>query len=237
MKCVNSNQEYTDHSVFEDFAKSSYRAIAESPKLTEMQQLLQFLCRHAVKSSYLCLFLRCESDSCQHCRRVSVTAPGVTSLLRSAGNRLFTPTPSPYLTDHYLTFLECCFALKAGKPLSEIDEGVSKKQSMCQFGCKYVFLSKRDEDLHNHLVYPAELRTKQRQVQQQKWQSSGSEQQGQRKVATDTLLRAVVLYLHRTISWYSTRGVMATTFHVADLQRSDCLFNNNLPVFGILLAL
>ena len=89
--------------------------------------------------------------------------------------------PSPYLTDHYLTLLECCFALKAGKPLSEIDEGVSKKQSMCQFGCKYVFLSKRDEDRHNHLVHPAELRTKQRQAQQQKRQSAGSEQQGAKK--------------------------------------------------------
>ena len=108
VKCIDSSQQYTDHKVLEDFSKFSYRAVTWDPTLKEMQQFLQFLCRHAVKSSYLCLFLRSEIDSCQHRSRTAVTAPGVTSLLRAAGDCLFTPTPSPHLPGHFLTFLECC---------------------------------------------------------------------------------------------------------------------------------
>ena len=60
----------------------------------------------------------------------------------STGHHLFTLTPyiSPHLQGHFLTFLKCCFALKAEKPLEEIGSGVSRKSqraslvaSMCWY--------------------------------------------------------------------------------------------------------
>ena len=194
--CVISEQQYTDHQVFEDFSHSSFRAIADDPKLQEMQELLKFLCHHAAKSPYLCSFLRCKTDSCQHCSKLPIrSTSGVVPLLHAAGGRLFTPMPSQYLPGHYSTFLEACLALKAGKPLQEINAGISKALSICEFGCKNIFMSKRDQDRHHHLVHPAELsnaRTGRHQILRQTIQ--------RKRRAIGVHLKDVVWLSARTIS-------------------------------------
>ena len=66
-------------------------------------------------------------------------------------------------TDRTTFFTRAQKEWKAGNPLQSINAGIQKMQSPCEFGCKYVFASKRDEDRHHHLVHPAELRAKQRE--------------------------------------------------------------------------
>ena len=93
---------------------------------------------------------------------------------------MLTPTLSPHLPGHILTFLECCLALKAGKSLEEIDSGVSKKVSMPVW-LQVCHCIERDEDHHHHLVHPTELRAQQRQAQQENRKSTTSEPQAAEK--------------------------------------------------------
>lgn len=176
VECVKPYQKYSDHGILERYSKASYKAIEDNEELKRIRQLLVFLCKHTVRTAYLLMFLRCQRKSCLHCSSRKVEATGVMELLRSAGGRLFSPTPSPTDPEHFMTFMECCFALKAGKNLHQLDEALpSRVPSRCKFGCMYLFASKRDEDRHYHLVHPAELRTQQRQTREEKKSASSSD--------------------------------------------------------------
>ena len=136
VNCLDPLQKYNDHELLHQFSKASMKQISENVDLSEVRDLLVFLCRHAVRSTYLTLFLKCKSDTCDHCRRNLVRASGAVELLRSSGGRLFSPTPSIYLESHYLTFSECCFQLELGKAPNPIDCCLlSKTPDLCKFGC------------------------------------------------------------------------------------------------------
>ena len=122
VQCLEPNQRYNDHADLDCFAKSLYRAIADDSSLRAKQDLLAFLCKHAVRSIYLTLFLRCQKPSCQHRHAQQLEVKEVVSLLRSCGARLFSQTPDPMQPGHFLTFTECSIVKSAGKKLSGVGE-------------------------------------------------------------------------------------------------------------------
>ena len=165
----NAQQAYADHGNLDTFVKSSLRHIAADADMSTVRTLLIFLCKHAVRSRYLTMFLRCTDGSCVSCRSLPCRESGAVDLLRANGGRLFTPEPSSKDEGHFMTFSECQLRLATGKKSPAIDSALcSREVVLCRYGCKYVFSSKRDEDRHYQLVHENQRRVDMAKARQEK---------------------------------------------------------------------
>ena len=132
----------------------------------------KFLCRHAVRSAYHCLFAKCNKPDCSHCSKHPVQAPRFMSFLHLCGGRLFTPTPSPYHDGHYLTYrecwhyltyCECCLQQDMCRPLLAPDAFLpSGEPQRCDECLNYIFTSPHDQK-HMRQVHGGRKRRQQTQ--------------------------------------------------------------------------
>ena len=99
---------------------------------------------------------------------------------------MFLPTSSARHPGHFLTFRECCLQHELGQPLARPDaELPSGVHGRCPFGCQYVYMSKRDQDRHEHIVHPEELRSQQRKqlAEKRKKEKEGESEPAAKKAA------------------------------------------------------
>lgn len=154
VECLEAEEKYRDNNKLDEYVNASSRKVIECPDLKELNALHKFLCKHAVRTTYHCLFAKCSEGSCPDCSLHPVRASRFMTFLRQCGGRMFTPTPSPYHDGHYLTYHECCLQQDLHRGLLEPDASIpSGKPQRCQAGCKYVFTSQHDEDKHHRQVH------------------------------------------------------------------------------------
>ena len=117
------------------------------------------LMKHAVRTSYTQLFIKCAIPSCTHCSRHPVHAVESLQFLRDHQGRMLTPHPSLTHPGHFSTFLECVnFCTPRQKALG-LDEGlpslqhVEEEKKVCSVCKRYVFVSKADKDRHLLLIH------------------------------------------------------------------------------------
>ena len=105
--CLELPHLYNDHGNASAFLAAGITRIRQEPNLQRYRAELQMLVKHAVRTSYTQLFIKCAIPSCTHCSRHPVHAVKSVQFLRDHQGRMLTPRPSLTHPGHFSTFLEC----------------------------------------------------------------------------------------------------------------------------------
>lgn len=158
--CAAVPSPYNTHGMLVEFTDAGITRIRQEEQLQILRAELQFVLRHATRSSYMLQFLKCESVSCIHCSLHPVKAPEAVAFLRAHGNRLMTVRPSTLFPGHFCSFLECAFLEEdhhKAPLLPDVDlpslAATDREDRLCSDCSRYVFKSKADQDRHCLLIH------------------------------------------------------------------------------------
>ena len=82
VRCLDPVQKYSDDSRLDEYTKSSMKNLKGNDDLKELHALHKLLCKHLIRTTYHCLFVKCTLPACQHCSNSPIKAKRFIGFLR-----------------------------------------------------------------------------------------------------------------------------------------------------------
>jgi len=137
------------HAIFKDFANASQKKLRETPGYSKLQDIYQFLVKHANRKAYQIEFIRCQDQQCNHCSRLPARENQFLQLVREFGGSCPVPRESEIFIGHYKTFLD----MLRTRGCTKTEFFNPTNFGSCEHhGCSYLFFSKADKLRHMKLM-------------------------------------------------------------------------------------
>lgn len=177
VKCSDQPHPFSD---FDDMSK--YFKTIKVTDESEYKEEMRFLIKHCTRKCHGLEFSKCEDPSCQHCSNNPPKALKFMGSLFRQGCHSYCPQPDPWFPGSYKTYIRMKGVKFDDSHLLDKEcPSLTGTWSVCQKGCRYVFLSKADKERHDKLCHYEEMKRGRRKEQQKKRRDAASTSQKRKK--------------------------------------------------------